>query len=440
MTKEEIKMRRRLCVFLVMCMVVLVVSASSVVAEEVIQVLSPGGGVMRVTQTAVELFNERYEGQYRVEFTTIPTMGEILNRMMLQFISGNATYDVLPNFLDWTKGINMYFYPLNDMMEASGVDRSEYLPLLGDFTLEGQVVSIPFRFGCDIFVYRKDLFEEAGLPFIVGDSSMYDVKEAARKLTRDIDGDGKNDVYGLFQHMNDPTRTWVELNTYYTIPGGDWLTSDFKKANPLLKSDYAGEKFEFMRSFWKEGLCLDPIGQSTVELWEMIQTGKAAMADSVYSAFGLHFEEPGSNSKGKMGYSAIPSYPRGASKPRATQGTWAYGIDKNSEHVKAAFEFVKFTNSFEAQFVMAIKGGNGPVRWDVFEHPEYRALNPVLPAIREAFLTRTVIPQRPNVPQSQEIVAAAMEDVHKFMLGEASGRSLGEALYNRINTILEAGE
>lgn len=428
---------KHLSVFVTVCLVILLGLGSPVAGEEVITVLTSARSVARATMVAADLFNERYKGQYRVEVDGSLRGTALLSRINLQFISGNVSYDILPDLNSWAAGLNRYFHPLDEMIKESDVDLSAYLPVLGKFTHEGKVRGLPFRMGVEIFVYRKDLFEEAGLPPIVGDETHWnDVKEAARKLTRDTDGDGKPDIYGMFQMMSDATRGVETIDTYYGAPGATWLTSDEKEANPLLKSDYAAERFEFMRSFWKEGLTPDPLAQGPNELWEIFQLGKAAMGDTVFSAYASYFEQPGTSSKGKMGYSAVPIHPRGPMEPNAFAGVWVFGIDKNSKKKKGAFEFLKFATSFEAQKAMATQQGNGPTRWDVFDDPEYYGTNPVVWAVREA-LQRNFQDEIPGGARSYEFGTLIVEALHEFMLSEASGRSFGEKLYDSINRKLK---
>lgn len=85
---------------------------------------------------------------------------------------------------------------------------------------QGGVYGLPWIAQPVILYYNKKLFQEAGVPF-PDDSWTWDTfKDAAAKLTRDTDGDGKPDVYGF------TLNGWPPVAMFIWQAGGDLVGPD----------------------------------------------------------------------------------------------------------------------------------------------------------------------------------------------------------------------
>ena len=67
---------------------------------------------------------------------------------------------------------------------------------------QGDLYGFPFRWGDGALFYNKKLFDEAGLEYPNENWTYDDVLAAAQKLTKDTDGDGEPDQWGLLATMN----------------------------------------------------------------------------------------------------------------------------------------------------------------------------------------------------------------------------------------------
>jgi multiple sugar transport system substrate-binding protein len=84
--------------------------------------------------------------------------------------------------------------PVDDIVEAIGGKNFFYEGLLKAFTWDDHIWAVPDHTSTLSVNYRKDLFEK----FNVSIPKTWDeFLEAAKTLTRDLDGDGKIDVYGV---------------------------------------------------------------------------------------------------------------------------------------------------------------------------------------------------------------------------------------------------
>jgi len=90
---------------------------------------------------------------------------------------------------------------------------------------DGNVWGVPFLWESLIVLYNADLFAEAGItpPTIEQPWSWDDMREAARQLTRDTNGDGRTDVYGAAFGLRAPVNRILNLSVGF---GGDFFYQD----------------------------------------------------------------------------------------------------------------------------------------------------------------------------------------------------------------------
>ena len=76
-------------------------------------------------------------------------------------------------------------------------------------------MGIPFVALNSVMFYNKDMFEEAGITKVP--ETWEELREAAKKLTQDKNGDGETDQWGMMYEMDD---YWQPL-TYIIQAGAD---------------------------------------------------------------------------------------------------------------------------------------------------------------------------------------------------------------------------
>ena len=62
----------------------------------------------------------------------------------------------------------------------------------------GDLYAVPFRWVMGGLFYNKDIFDEAGVEYPQDDWTYDDMLDAAKKLTKDTDGDGEPDIWGMY--------------------------------------------------------------------------------------------------------------------------------------------------------------------------------------------------------------------------------------------------
>ncbi|NOZ61024.1 MAG: extracellular solute-binding protein [Calditrichaeota bacterium] len=101
----------------------------------------------------------------------------------------------LSPFLTWTK---------QQIAEFS------WSPVWSACVYNGRILGIPMGAHTRLCVYNKEMFRQAGLDPEKPPRSLDELISATQKLTRDLDGDGKIDVWGLGIYFG-PSRATIEL-------------------------------------------------------------------------------------------------------------------------------------------------------------------------------------------------------------------------------------
>ncbi|MBK7641936.1 MAG: extracellular solute-binding protein [Planctomycetes bacterium] len=109
----------------------------------------------------------------------------------------------------------------------------------------GHVYGLPSTFTPYVMYYNRDLLEQAGVPLPRADWTWDDLLAAARKVTRDTDGDGRIDQYGIsLTQWLQAVVPWIWQN------GGELVSADLQHSR--LGEPEAVEAFEFLHRLLHE--------------------------------------------------------------------------------------------------------------------------------------------------------------------------------------------
>jgi multiple sugar transport system substrate-binding protein len=121
-----------------------------------------------------------------------------------------------------------------------------FLPTsLQSYNYKGFVGGLPWDGNSEIMFYNKDMFDAAGMEYPQEDWNWDDLREMAKALTKDLDGDGRVDQFGTNVHF-----AFMPVEPYIWSWGGEILNEDNTKA--VLNSERAIEALEFMMKVWHE--------------------------------------------------------------------------------------------------------------------------------------------------------------------------------------------
>ena len=128
-------------------------------------------------------------------------------RKLQVMIAGRTTPDVVWMGVGWQQFADALM-PLTVCQDATNCDArvtadsrvraEDYFPRLWQAVQwQGTIEALPSSGQVGVIYYNKDLFDEAGLGYPTADWTWDDMVRMARALTRDFDGDGAIDQYGL---------------------------------------------------------------------------------------------------------------------------------------------------------------------------------------------------------------------------------------------------
>jgi multiple sugar transport system substrate-binding protein len=245
------------------------------------------------------------------------------------------------------------------MRAATDVTAADFQPLvLNEFSREGQVYSVPFGVGTYALYYNKDLFDAAGLPYPptswqADDWTWDQFLTVCQKLTRDTDGDGRPNQYGVVLG-----REFFDAEMWLYQNGGALMSDDGRRCQ--IDTPASAEALQFLIDLaLKHHVAPTPSqtaqgGSSSDQLFKM---GRAALYPSGYWRIG-EFE------KLKRLHYGIAPFPM--RKQKAT-GWHASGLSiwTGSKHPEAAWQFISYCASAEAQLMCARTGLQVPARLSV---------------------------------------------------------------------------
>jgi sorbitol/mannitol transport system substrate-binding protein len=304
-------------------------------------------------------------------------------------------------------------------------DVDDLLPPIRDgLSADGVLYAAPFYGESSMVMYRKDLFEKAGLT--MPDAPTWDfIAEAARKITnRDAD------LYGICLRGK---PGWGENMAFLTATanafGARWFDMDWK---PQFDSEAWKRTLSFYVKLMNDA---GPPGASSNGFNEnlaLFQTGKCGMWIDATVAASFVTNPADSTVADKVGFALAPD--TGLGKRGNWLWAWSLGIPASSEHKEAAEKFVAWATSKEYLALVAEKEGwaNVPpgTRTSLYENPKYLEAAPFAKMTLDSILAAD-----PNHPTVDPVPYTGVQFVAipEFQgLGTAVGQQFAAALAGQV--------
>ena len=222
--------------------------------------------------------------------------------------------------------------------------------------------AIPDTFSPVLLWYNKNLFDEAGLSHPTRDWTQSDVLDAAKKLTRDLDGNNIPDIWGFFTNNNH----WNRYPCWIWMTGGEFMSPD------MLTSSFDSPKV-VAGITWLRDLALKyrVMPSSTVlgtfTSGNLFISGKLAMTTETRYALPVFYQEK-NRDKVRLFKWDVCELPH--EDKRAT--TFVCGLNLiprtvTPERKKMAWDYIKFISSVAGQEVIAGNNAGLPARREVAE-------------------------------------------------------------------------
>ncbi|EJZ20035.1 sugar ABC transporter substrate-binding protein [Rhizobium sp. Pop5] len=254
-------------------------------------------------------------------------------------------------------------------------------PIKTGLTVDGKLYAVPFYTESSFTLYRKDLFDAAGIK--MPDEPTYDqIKQYAAKLT-----DKSKEQYGLCLRGK---PGWGEnmafLGTMINAYGGRWFDMDWKpqiNSEPWKKAitDYV----ELMTKYGPPGVTANGFNENQA----LFSTGHCAMWIDATSAAGRVYDPKQSKVADKIAFTRAPI----AVTANGSSWSWSWNlaIPATSKKLDAAKSFLKWATSKdyvkkvgETEGWVAVPPGT---RKSTYALPEYQKAAPFADTVLKAILS-----------------------------------------------------
>ncbi|MBB4404095.1 MULTISPECIES: ABC transporter substrate-binding protein [Rhizobium/Agrobacterium group] len=270
--------------------------------------------------------------------------------------------------------------PVDDL--GDDYDYADLLdPIKKGLTVDGKLYAVPFYTESSFTLYRKDLFDAAGLK--MPDNPTYDqIKDFAAKLT-----DKSKQQYGICLRGK---PGWGEnmafLGTMINTYGGRWFDMDWKPqltSEPWKKAiaDYVA----LMTSYGPPGAAANGFNENQT----LFSSGRCAMWIDATSAAGRVYDPKQSQVADKTAFTRAPveATPNGSS----WSWSWNLAIPNSTKKLETAKSFVKWATS--KSYVKTVGESEGWVavppgtRKSTYELLEYKKAAPFADTVLKAIMS-----------------------------------------------------
>ena len=344
---------------------------------------------------------------------------------------GGGEFDVvmISNYETPQWAENGWLVNLSDFIQNTpGYDENDFIPSLREsLSYEGNMYSVPFYGESSFLMYRKDLFEQAGID-MPANPTWDQVAEAARKLNNPDTG-----TIGICLRGK---PGWGEvlapLDTVINAFGGRWYDEQW---NAQLTSPEVVKAVEFYVNTVREYGEADAPAAGFGECATHFSQGLAAMWYDATSAVSTVEDPKESTVVGKVGYALAPTMEKDNS---GWLYTWSLGIPVSSDNKDAAWKFISWMTDQDYIKLVGEELGWERVppgsRLSTYQIPEYQEVSKAygqltLDAIEGATpLNPTVQPvpytgvQFLAIPEFQDLGTRVSQQISAAIAGQKSVR------------------
>lgn len=386
---------------------------------ETLSIATVNNGDMIRMQKLAEHFTKAHPG-ITLNWVTLEE-NVLRQRVTTDIATKGGQYDILTigtyEVPIWTK--QKWLMPLTKL--GSNYDADDLLPSIrSGLTTDGTLYAAPFYGESSMVMYRKDLFEKAGLTMPEAPTWAF-VADAARKLT-----DKKAEVYGICLRGK---AGWGEnmafLSAMANSFGASWFDMNWK---PQFNTDPWKQTLTTYLGLMKDA---GPPGASSNGFNEnlaLFQSGKCAMWIDATVAASFVSNPAQSKVADKVGYALAPD--TGLGKRSNWLWAWSLAVPASSRKGDAAQAFISWATSKEYLDLVAKEEGwaNVPpgTRSSLYANPEYRKAAPFADLTLKSI--QAADPQHPTV-QPVPYTGVQFVAIPEFQgIGTAVGQAFSAAL------------
>jgi trehalose/maltose transport system substrate-binding protein len=344
--------------------------------------------------------------------------------------AGNKDIDVYQMDVIWAPQLADQFVDLKP--HAADVIDDHFPSIIESQTVNGRLVAIPAFTDAPALYYRKDLLDKYGKSV----PETWDEMAATAKEIMDGErGSGNSDMWGFvfqgnaYEGLTCDALEWVKSNG-----GGQIVEPDGSISINNAKAAAAIERAKT----WVGTIAPDGVlAYQEEESRGVWQLGNAVFMRNWPYAYSLG---NGDDSKVKDKFDVAP-LPKGSASDRsaATLGGWNIGVSKYSEHREAAIDLALFMGSKEFQKTRALQNSNLPTIIELYDDPDIKRAQPIIPRWKDVFLNAVPRPSAPTKVKYNEVSSLFWSAVHDTLSGNGSAADNLELLEANLEDLKGSG-
>lgn len=335
---------------------------------------------------------------------------ESLNKLKASLGSNSGpdliqVYEIGSKFMIDSKAIT----PVQQFIDADGYDVSQLEPnIIRYYTIDGKLNAMPFNTSNPILYYNKDAFKAAGLDPENPPKTFEEYEAAAKALSKDGKPGAAIAIYGWFME-----QLFANQNAEYVNNGNG---REGAATESLLASEAGVQTLEWWKKMVDEKVVAN-LGRNTEDTNAAFAAGQVAMTlDSTASLRNI-VEMVGD--KFEVGTGFLPR-PASAKEGGVIVGGASLYImnNKPEEQQKAAWEFIKYVASPEAQAKWSVNTGYFPITKAAYDqqvlkdnmakYPQFQTAVDQLHASAASTATSGAV--MGVFPEARQIVEGAIEE------------------------------
>ena len=288
-----------------------------------------------------------------------------------------AASELMPDvvFINNINGIlyaeNNLFMSLNDFLDENFSDKTFFPKALNAFNYKGKQYAIPRDVSNLVIYYNKDIFDKYNVPYPSKDWTIDEFVNTSKKLTKDLNNDGKPDIYGV--SFREEPLFWLP---YLWSNGGGLISIDCCKKEIIIDKPESIEAIQLyadLRNKYHVAPTKSEAGSATMA--QLFMQGKLAMHLS-----GRWFV-PIYRKTIKFNWD-ITGFPAGKAGSIVGCDSSGWAISSKTKHPQQAWRFIQFLASKNSIEKFTQSGLITPARMDV--------------ANSTIFLDKTMSPENPE--------------------------------------------
>jgi multiple sugar transport system substrate-binding protein len=365
----------------------------------------------------------------KINLNNIPDTNDYLRRLAADFAAKTPPDVFTVNYRRFGQfAIKGVLEPLDGYLAKSVVIKGgDFYPIAFDaFKLRDKQYCIPQNFSSLQIYYNKNLFTAANVPFPNSGWTRADFLAAARALTKDTNGDGKTDQYGVgiaAQIMRVAPFIWAR--------GGELVDDAVRPTKLTLDTGPALEAFKwFVALQTKEHVAPSKTDEASANSQTRFQKGTLAMF------FQSRVVTPEFRQTIKGFEWDVAPMPADKSVMTILHSD-AYCMASKSNKKDLAWAFMEFANSPEGQKIIAASGRTVPSLKSVAESPAF--LDPqALPANSQLYLDSAAYMRRlPVMTTWIEIEDVINQEIRRAFYGDVSVEEAAKAAVQNTATFFQ---